>query len=94
MNPAQFPVFSEEVRDLMILEPKKFFKNLLMENLPLELLLSADFSMINQELAKYYGVSGDFSHDFQKVVFRGEHLKQRRFTSTHGSILTITSKSH
>ena len=65
----------------MILETEKFFKHLLMENLPLELLLSADFSMINQELAKYYGVSGDFSHDFQKVVFRGEDLKQREVYS-------------
>ena len=37
-NPAQFPTaFSEEVRDLMILETEKFFKHLLMENLPLEL---------------------------------------------------------
>ena len=61
----------------MILETEEFFKYLLTENLPLDLLLSADFSMINQELANYYGISGDFDDDFQRVVFQGDDLRKR-----------------
>ena len=89
-NPSQFPAFTGNVRESMVLETEKFFKHLLVKNLPLELLLGADFSIINQELAKYYGISGDFDNTFEKVVFRGEDLHKRRLL-THGSILTITS---
>ena len=90
-NPKQFPSFTEKVRNAMILETEEFFKYLLTENLPLELLLSADFSMINRELANYYGISGDFDDDFQRVVFQGDDLRKRGGLLTHGSILTITS---
>ena len=90
-NLKQFPTFSQNVRSSMILETEEFFKYLLLKNLPLELLLSAEFSMINQELAKYYGIAGDFGQEFKKVVFRGDNLKRRGGLLTHGSILTITS---
>ena len=90
-NPKQFPLFTEKVRNAMILETEEFFKYLLTENLPLELLLSADFSMINKELANYYGISGDFGDDFQRVVFQRDDLRKRGGLLTHGSILTITS---
>ena len=90
-NPSQFPAFTGNVRESMVLETEKFFKHLLVKNLPLELLLGADFSIINQELAKYYGISGDFDNTFEKVVFRGEDLDKRGGLLTHGSILTITS---
>ena len=90
-NPEQFPSFTKEVSQSMILETENFFKYLLTENLPLELLLGADFSMINRELADYYGIDGSFDKNFQKVVFKGEDLKRRGGLLTHGSILTITS---
>ena len=90
-NPSQFPAFTGNVRESMVLETEEFFKHLLVENLPLELLLGADFSIINKDLAKYYGISGDFDNNFEKVVFRGEDLEKRGGLLTHGSILTITS---
>ncbi len=90
-NPKQFPSFTQNVRSSMVLETEEFFKHLLVENLPLDFLLSADFSIINQELAKYYGIAGDFDDEFQKVVFRGDDLRKRGGILTHGSILTITS---
>ena len=68
-DPKQFPLFTENVRNSMILETEEFIKHLLTENLPLELLLGADFTMINRELAKYYRVPGNFGDEFQKVVF-------------------------
>ena len=75
-NPSQFPAFTGNVRESMVLETEEFFKHLLVENLPLELLLGADFSIINKDLAKYYGISGDFDNNFEKVVFRGEDLEK------------------
>ena len=90
-DPKQFPLFTENVRNSMILETEEFIKHLLTENLPLELLLGADFTMINRELAKYYRVPGNFGDEFQKVVFRGDDLRKKGGLLTHGSILTITS---
>ena len=90
-NPDQFPSFTQEIRQSMIFETEEFFKYLLKKNLPVELLLGADFSMINNKLADYYGIDGSFDEDFRKVVFKGEDLKKRGGLLTHGSILTITS---
>ena len=90
-NPKQYPNFNEKIRTAMILETEEFFKYLLVENLPLNFLLGANFSMVNKDLAKYYGISGTFDQDFQKVVFRGQDFQRRGGLLTHGSILTITS---
>ena len=90
-NPIQFPKFTPDVRASMIQETEEFFKFLLTENLPTDLLLGANFSMINQDLAKYYGIEGDFDQKFRKVVFTGNELKKHGGLLTHGSILTITS---
>ena len=89
-NLDQFPEFSDSVRVSMIRETEEFFKYLLMENLPVDTLLSANFSMVNQELAKFYGLPGNFTEEFQ-VVFTGEDLAKRGGILTHGSILAITS---
>ena len=70
-NPDQFPSFTQEIRQSMIFETEEFFKYLLKKNLPVELLLGADFSMINNKLADYYGIDGSFDEDFRKVVFKG-----------------------
>ena len=75
-NPKQFPSFTQNVRSSMVSETEEFFKHLLVENLPLDFLLSADFSIINQELAQFYGIAGDFDNEFKKVFFRGDDLRK------------------
>ena len=90
-NPDQFPEFSDSIRVSMIRETEEFIKYLLMQNLPVGTLLSANFSMVNHELAKYYGLPGNFTEEFQRVVFTGEDLAKRGGILTHGSILAITS---
>ena len=90
-NPDQFPEFSDAVRASMIRETEEFFKYLLIQNLPVDTLLSANFSMVNQEMAKFYGLPGDFTEEFKRVVFTGEESAKRGGILTHGSILAITS---
>jgi hypothetical protein len=90
-NPEQFPRFTDQVRDSMIQETQEFFKYLLIQNLPVDFILGANFSMINQDLAQYYGLQGKFDQKFRKVIFQGNDLKKRGGILTHGSILTITS---
>ena len=90
-NPDQFPEFSDAVRASMIRETEEFFKYLLMQNLPVDTLLSANFSMVNQEMAKFYGLPGNFTEEFKRVVFTGGDSAKRGGILTHGSILAITS---
>jgi hypothetical protein len=90
-NPEQFPKFTNKVRVSMLRETEEFFKFLLKQNLPVDLLLGANFSMINQDLATYYGLGGKYDQKFSKVIFNGSDLKKRGGLLTHGSILTITS---
>jgi hypothetical protein len=47
--------------------------------------------MINQDLARYYRLRGEYDEKFRKVIFKGKDLKKRGGLLTHGSILTITS---
>lgn len=90
-NPEQFPKFTVQVRHSMIQETQEFFKYLLTQNLPVDLLLGANFSMINRDLAQFYGLSGEFDQQFRKVIFKSNELQERGGLLTHGSILTITS---
>ena len=90
-DPEQFPRFTDQVRKSMIQETQEFFKYLLIQNLPIDLILGANFSMINQDLARYYRLRGKYDEKFRKVIFKGKDLKKRGGILTHGSILTITS---
>ena len=90
-NPKQFPRFTDQVRDSMIQETQEFFKYLLIQNLPVDFILGANFSMINQDLAQYYELQGKYDQKFRKVIFQGNDLKKRGGILTHGSVLTITS---
>jgi hypothetical protein len=75
----------------MIQETQEFLKYLLVKNLSIDLILGANFSMINQDLARYYRLRGEYDEKFRKVIFKGKDLKKRGGLLTHGSILTITS---
>jgi hypothetical protein len=90
-NPEQFPKFTNKVRISMIQETQEFFKFLLRENLSIDVLLGANFSMINHDLATYYGLHGDFDDKFRKVIFTDKDLVKKGGLLTHGSILTVTS---
>ena len=90
-DPEQFPRFTDQVRKSMIQETQEFFKYLLIQNLPIDLILGANFSMINQDLARYYRLQGKYDEKFRKVIFKGKDLKKLGGILTHGSILTITS---
>ncbi|MCI0376625.1 MAG: DUF1592 domain-containing protein, partial [Gemmataceae bacterium] len=86
-DPKIFPNFSDELRDLMYKETELFFDAILRENRSILDFIDADFSFLNEKLAKHYGINNVFGSAFRKVKLppnRGGIL-------THGSILTLTS---
>ena len=87
-DPRIFRGYSEKVRDLMRQESLMFFAGVMRRNLPVTALLDADFTYLNEELAKFYGISGVSGDEFRLVSLKGT---ARGGLLTHASVLTVTS---
>ncbi|MBZ2178051.1 MAG: DUF1592 domain-containing protein [Acidobacteriota bacterium] len=84
-----FPDFDDNLRKAFRRETHLFLESVLREDRSVTELLRANYSFLNERLAKHYGVAGVYGSRFRKVTFgegaeRGGLLRQ-------GSILTVTS---
>lgn len=86
-----FPLWNEELRNDMLEETEKFFATIVQENRSVLELLDADYTWLNERLAKFYGISDVKGEQFQRVSLTGKVKQQRGGIITHASILTITS---
>ncbi|HEY7310825.1 MAG TPA: DUF1592 domain-containing protein [Gemmataceae bacterium] len=82
-----FPGFDAELRDAMRKETELFFAAVVKEDRGILDLLDADFSFVNERLARHYGIEGVKGKDFQRVKLPAN----RGGILTHASILTLTS---
>ena len=71
-------------------ETELLFQQIMKENLPMGLLLSADYTFINGRLARHYGIEGVEGNEFRKISLAGT---PRRGLLGQGSFLTLTSHS-
>ena len=88
-NPRLYPDFDDNLRQAFRQETELFFDSILRENRSVLDLLSADYTYLNQRLAKHYGIAGVYGSRFRRVDLepgsrRGGLLRQ-------GSILSVTS---
>ena len=88
-DPAYFPDFEASLRDAMATETTMFIRSQLRENRdPLEL-WSADYTFLNEALARHYGIAGVTGTQFRRVSLAAP---ERRGLLGQGSILMITSR--
>jgi len=87
-NEAMFPMWNEEIRELARRETYTFFAGVMRNNLSVLRLLDADFTYLNEKLAKFYGIPGIEGDQFRKVSLAGHN---RRGILTHASVLAVTS---
>jgi hypothetical protein len=83
-----FPYFDELLAHAMVRETELLFNHLVREDRPLLELLTADYTFVNERLARHYGVSGISGPEFRQVTYPDDN---RRGLLGHGSILTLTS---
>ena len=83
-----FPAFDEALRVAMRKETELFFESLLKENRSVFDLLTADYTFVNERLARHYGIQGISGEQFRRVSLQGT---SRSGILTHASILTLTS---
>jgi len=87
-DPAAFPDFTENLRAAFARETELFFESILREDRSLLDLLRADYTFLNERLARHYGISGIHGSEFRRVTLTGE---ERKGLLGKGSVLTVTS---
>jgi hypothetical protein len=83
-----YPAFDEELRAAMLKETELFFMAVMQEDRSVLDFLDADFTFVNERLARHYGMAGVKGPDFRRVSLKGT---PRGGILTHASILTVTS---
>ena len=83
-----FPDFDEGLRHALRRETELFFDSLIRENRSVLELLTANYSFLNERLARHYGIPNVKGNEFQRVTFADD---RRRGLLGQGSILTVTS---
>jgi hypothetical protein len=68
-----FPDFTPAIRDALAEEPVRFFEDLLRNDRAVDALISSDAVVINEELAKYYGIPGVTGTDWRRVEHVAPH---------------------
>lgn len=84
-----YPEFDESLRDGMLRETRAFFTELLQHDLSVLNLIDSDFAMLNERLARHYGVAGVRGGEIRKVSLPKDSV--RGGVLTQGSILKVTA---
>ena len=87
-TPGDFPNFDNELRQAFRTETEMFFESIMREDRSVLDLLSADYTYLNERLARHYGVPNVYGSHFRRVAMPGV---ERRGILGQGSILTVTS---
>ena len=87
-NSADFPDFDDNLRQGFRRETELFFASILQEDRSVLDLLRADYTFLNERLARHYGVPGIYGSNFRRVAVTED---ARRGFLGQGSILTVTS---
>lgn len=87
-QPAQQFQFDPTLRDAMARETGLFFESQVREDRPIQDLLRANYTFLNERLAQHYGIPGIFGSHLRRVNLADEN---RFGLLGQASILTITS---
>ncbi len=87
-NTDEFPDFDNNLRDAFRRETELFFRSIVREDRNVLDLMTADYTFVNERLAKHYGLPDVYGSQFRRVTFADE---ARRGLLGKGSILLVTS---
>ncbi|GIT67508.1 MAG: hypothetical protein Ct9H300mP25_09800 [Acidobacteriota bacterium] len=66
-DPLVFPEFDENLREAFAKETEMFVESLLREDTSVLDLLGADYTFVNERLARHYGIEGIYGSHFRRV---------------------------
>ena len=87
-DPKVFPDFDENLRDAFQREMALFLESQVREDRPAAELLTADYTFVNERLARHYGIPGVAGSQFRRVQLPDD---ARAGLLGKGGVLTVTS---
>src|SRR5687767_3319954 len=87
-DPNFYPNFDENLAEAMRTETKMFFESLVRDDRSLLDLLSADYTFVNERLARHYGFQGIVGREFRRVKYPDA---RRQGILAQGTMLVQTS---
>lgn len=85
----QFPAFTPKLRQAMYAETMRFVDELRATDGSLLDLLKSDYTFVNEDLARHYGIDGVSGPELRRVALKPEH--RRGGVLGMGSVLAMTS---
>ena len=85
---ALFAGFNDSLRNAMVQETELFFRSQVREDQPIPELLVADYTFLNEDLARHYGIDDIYGSRFRRVTWEDD---RRHGLLGHASLLTVTS---
>ena len=82
-----FPDFDDNLRKSFVTETELFFGSIVRDDRSALTLLNADYTFVNERLARHYGIPNVYGPRFRRVTLTDEN---RRGLLGQGSILTVT----
>ena len=86
---AEYPEFDENLREAFRRETELFVESTIREDQSLLELLSANYTFVNERLARHYGIPGIYGDRFRRVTLDPDH--PRGGLLGHGGLLMVTS---
>ena len=85
---ALFAGFNDSLRNAMVRETELFFQSQVRADRPIPELLTADYTFLNEDLARHYGIGDIYGSRFRRVTWEDD---RRHGLLGHASLLTVTS---
>jgi mono/diheme cytochrome c family protein len=85
---VQYPDYDQQLMEAMSRETELFFHYLVQEDRSLREFYEADYTFVNERLARHYRIDGVVGDNFRRVALNDPN---RRGILGHASILTLTS---
>jgi hypothetical protein len=89
VDPDRYPTYDDSLLQAFEQETKLFVANTIREDRSIVDLLDADYTFVNERLARHYGIPDVYGSRFRRVALPSHD--QRGGLLTHGSILATTS---
>ena len=86
-DPGRFPEFDDNLRQAMVRETDLLFEQTMRDDRSVLDLLTADYTFVNERLARHYGIPNVFGSHFRRVTVP----PHRRGLLGHASVLTVSS---
>lgn len=91
VDTTRFTEFTDDVKEAMYDEAVSFFEYVVRKDRPLRELLTADYTFLNKDLAKFYGVTKEIKATEKPELVEGANAFHRGGLLRLGAVLTATS---